>query len=237
MAIAGRVLVVGNTDGIGLALTKRLISGGWRVVGVSRRASPVDSPGYQHAVADVSASDYRLVLQTLQASQGPFDVCVYCAGVGELLDPDDLAREADVFRVNLIGAVETASVVLPPMLAAGRGHFLGLSSIGDGVSIAAPSYAASKAGLSSYLEGLALALRPRGVQVTNVRLGFVETKMARARVRPFMVSAERAVDVILRCLERRPARLTYPKRMAVLVWLMEAITSVKLWLNRRSHDQ
>ena len=45
---------------------------------------------------------------------------------------------------------------------------------------AAPSYSASKAGLSSWLGGLALALRPRGVHVTNVRLGFVDTKMAKA---------------------------------------------------------
>ena len=48
------------------------------------------------------------------------------------------------------------------MIAARRGHLVGLSSNGDGVSSTAPSYAASKAGLSSYLGGLTLALRPRG---------------------------------------------------------------------------
>ena len=41
--------------------------------------------------------------------------------------------------MNLIGAIETASVVLPPMIAARRGHLVGLSSIGDGVSATAPS--------------------------------------------------------------------------------------------------
>ena len=165
MSIAGRALIVGNTDGIGLALTRRLLGSGWTVVGLSRRASALETPGYHHGVADVSAVEYRPGLQKLQASQGPFDVCVYCAGVGEFLDLDNLAGETHIFRVNLIGAVETAAVVLPPMIAAGRGHFIGLSSIGDGVSTEAPSYAASKAGLSSYLEGLALALRPRGVRV------------------------------------------------------------------------
>jgi NAD(P)-dependent dehydrogenase (short-subunit alcohol dehydrogenase family) len=230
MVISGRALIVGNTDGIGLALTRRLLRDGWSVIGLSRRASPIeDAPGYRHTVADVSAPEYRPALLALLAREGPFDVCIYCAGIGELLDVNDLAGEAAVFRVNLIGAVETAAAVLPAMIAVGRGHFVGLSSIGDGVSSDAPSYSASKAGLSSYLEGLALRLRARGVRVSNLRLGFVDTKMAKSKHRPFMRTTARAVDVILKCLRRRPARLTYPKRMAALVWLLRLITSVRLW--------
>jgi NAD(P)-dependent dehydrogenase (short-subunit alcohol dehydrogenase family) len=227
-----RVLVVGNGDGIGLALTNRLLADGWTVVGLSRRPSPVQAAGYRHAVADVAAPDYRAVLQALQASEAPFDACVYCAGIGELFDPDNLARDAETVRVNLVGAIETASAILPPMIAAGRGHLVGLSSIGDGVSPQAPSYAASKAGLSSYLGGLALALRGRGVQVTNVRFGFVDTKMAKSAVRPFMITAERAAGVVVRCLDRRPAQVTCPRRMGVLAWLLGCLTSLRLWLTR-----
>jgi NAD(P)-dependent dehydrogenase (short-subunit alcohol dehydrogenase family) len=234
MLPARRVLVVGNSDGIGLALTRRLLGEGSTVVGLSRRPSPVEAAGYRHVVADVAAPDYRATLQGLQASDGPFDACIYCAGIGELFDADNLAREAEVVRVNLVGAIETASVVLPPMIAAGRGHLVGLSSIGDGVSATAPSYAASKAGLSSYLAGLTLALRPRGVHVTNVRFGFVDTKMAKYPVRPFMITAERAADVVARCLDRplrrRPARVTYPWRMGALVWVLDRLTSLRLWL-------
>jgi NAD(P)-dependent dehydrogenase (short-subunit alcohol dehydrogenase family) len=91
---------------------------------------------------------------------------------------------------------------------------------------------ASKAGLSSYLGGLALALRPRGVQVTNVRFGFVDTKMAKYHVRPFMITAERAAGVVVRCLRRRPAQVTYPRRMGALVWLLDRLTSLRLWLTR-----
>jgi NAD(P)-dependent dehydrogenase (short-subunit alcohol dehydrogenase family) len=46
------------------------------------------------------------------------------------------------------------------------------------VSREAPGYGASKAGMTMYLRGLALALRPHGVDVTTVRFGFVDTKMA-----------------------------------------------------------
>ncbi len=231
MSHAKRALVIGNTDGVGLALTRRLLGEGWAVAGVSRRASPLGTPaGYRHAIADVATAEYAPALRALLASDGPFDVCVYCAGTGDLLDPDDLAGEARVFSVNLLAAVTTAELVLPSMIAAGRGHFVGLSSIGDGVSAAAPSYTASKAGLSSYLHGMALALRPRNVSITNVRLGFVDTKMAKSKVRPFMMTADRAAGVIAHCLRRRPARFTYPKRMAALVWLANLIVSARLWL-------
>jgi short-subunit dehydrogenase len=224
-----RVLVIGNTDGIGLALTRRLLSQGSIVAGISRRASPLQEPGYSHSVVDVAAADYRSTLESLLASQGPFDLCVYCAGTGELFDANDLSKDARTFGVNLLGAVETATTILPSMLAVGRGHFVGLSSIGDCVSPTAPSYSASKAGLSAYLEGLALALRPTGVSVTNVRLGFVDTKMAKSKVRPFMLDVEQAVDVILRCLARKPARMTVPKRMNALMAVLRAVTAIRLW--------
>jgi len=230
MSPAKRALVVGNTDGIGLALTRRLLGEGWAVAGISRRASPLaETAGYQHTIADVATAEYPVALRTVLASAGPFDVCVYCAGIGHPLDANDLPRDVRVLRVNLLGAAETAALVLPSMLSAGRGHFVGLSSIGDGVWPEAASYAASKAGLSSYLAGLALGLRSRGVQITNVRFGFVDTKMAKARARPFMITTERAVDMIERCLRRRPARFTYPKRTAALAWLVNLYFSVRLW--------
>ena len=230
MSSTKRALVVGNSDGIGLALTRRLLGDAWVVAGVSRRASPLaETAGYRHTVADVATAEYPVALRKMLASEGPFDVCVYCAGVGDLLDANDLSGEPRVFVVNLLGAVETATAILPSMMAAGRGHFIGLSSIGDQRSLDAPSYSASKAGLSSYLEALALALRSRGVMVTNLRLGFVDTKMAKAKVRPFMMTTERAVDVIAHCLRRRPARFTYPRRLAALAWLSNLALSVRLW--------
>ena len=58
-----------------------------------------------------------MTLRAMLASEGPFDVCVYCAGVGAHFDPDDLAGEARVFGVNLVGAVETAAIILPSMIA------------------------------------------------------------------------------------------------------------------------
>lgn len=213
----GTALLVGNSDGIGLAATRMLLEQGWKVAGVSRSESPVEGGAYRHRVADVRETGYPGVLRELLRDETP-DVCVYCAGIGELLDPADMAAEVGIFEVNLVGLVRTAAEVIPPMVARGAGHFVGLSSVADELlSAEAPSYHASKAGCSSYLESLALALRPRGVHVTNVRFGFVDTKMAKADVKPFMISADDAARHLLACIHKKPIRHTAPRVVIPLV--------------------
>lgn len=225
-------LVVGASSGIGRAIAQRLTGKGWSVIGVARRAAEFSDARYRHVMLDVRAADYREALARALGELAP-EVCIYAAGIGRALAIDDLAIESDVFETNLAGAVATIEVVLPRMIAARAGHFVGLSSQADRlIDDHAPSYAASKAGLSSYLEGLALACRRHGVAVTNVRFGFVDTAMSREQsTRPFLISAERAAELVERCLVRRPIRFTYPRRMAFLVWLVGWPRRVRIWLS------
>ncbi len=228
-ATAGRAVLVGNSDGIGLALTKRLLLAGWEVTGLSRSASVVVHDRYAHEVVDVTEDRYRAVLaKRIEAAAG-VDLCVYAAGVGDLVDVTDLSAQTVALEVNLLGAARTLEIVVPQMVAAGRGHIIGLSSLADvTISPQAAGYAASKAGLTSYLNGLALALRPHGVHVTTVRLGFVDTKMAKGPVRPMMISAEKAVDVILDSLRTRRSVVSYPRRMAWLANRLRTVSAVQL---------
>ena len=209
--MSDRAIIIGNSDGIGLAMTRALLDRGWKVDGISRSASPIDDAGCEQITADVRDDDYPSKLKALLATGGAIDLCLYCAGIGELLDPGHMEGEVEIFRVNLLGMVKTAVCVIPGMVERGRGHFIGLSSLGDEIlSPEAPSYHASKAGFSNYLEGLALALRPAGVHVSNVRFGFVDTKMAKGDVKPFMITIDRAVGHLLKCMEKKPVRYTAP---------------------------
>ena len=206
-----RAILVGNSDGIGMATTRRLLVQGWNITGLSRSASAIKNPAYDHRVVDVSDGTYFELIDKL-ARSGPLDLCIYFVGIGEALDPLDMTNQARVFDVNLTAMVKTASAVVPAMVRSGHGHFIGLSSLGDElISAEAPSYFASKAGFSSYLSGLGMALRPRGVYVTNIRFGFVDTKMAKSPYKPFMMSVEKAVDHVEYCIRRKPARYTAPR--------------------------
>lgn len=221
-------IIVGASSGIGLALARRLVDAGWTVTGLARGPAGFEHARYRHVAADVRAATYR---ETLSGEPLP-DVCVYAAGIGHELDLTNAAHEADVFVTNLVGLAVTVEVLLPRMIAAGAGHLIGISSQADQLRSAdAPSYAASKAGMSSYLEGLALACRRSKVAVTNIRFGFVDTAMAKSKVKPFMISADRAARIVERCIARRPIRRTAPLRMAALLWLFRWGARFRIWVS------
>ena len=220
--------IIGNTDGIGLALTRRLLSEGWAVTGLSRRPATVEHERYVHVAADVTDPAYPQALSRALAAAGRADLCVYAAGVGDLLDLADLAAQTRAIEVNLLGLARTAEVVVPHMLTAGGGHLVGLSSLADAlITPQAPGYAASKAGMSSYLIALGATLRPHGVAVSTVRFGYVDTKMALGPVKPMMITVDRAVEVLMRCVRTRPAVVSYPRRMALLVRAAAPIVRVR----------
>ncbi len=216
-------LIIGNSDGIGLATTRRLLDAGWSVTGLSRSESPIEHAAYRHRVVDVAAADYAAVLA--EAAEPTPDLCLYCVGIGEAIDLADMRDEVRTFEVNLTGMVRTAAGIIPGMVARERGHFVGLSSLADElVSHEAPSYPATKAGFSNYLAGLAKAVKPHGVAVTTVRFGFVDTKMAKGDVRPMMMSVDRAVHHIERVIAKRPRRYTAPKLAIPLVKALRFFT-------------
>jgi short-subunit dehydrogenase len=224
----GTALIIGNSDGIGLATTKALLKRQWQVVGISRSESPIKDPAYEHIVAEVQDDEYPVIVKSVLEKSGPVDLCVYCAGIGEMLDLFDMGGEAEIFEVNLLAMVKTVSLVVPRMVKRGKGHFIGLSSVADEMlSPQAPSYHASKAGFSHYLESLALALRPKGISVTNVRFGFVDTKMAQGDVKPFMMGVERAALHVLASIKKRPIRYTAP-------WAAIPLVKFRSWMLRLS---
>ena len=223
------VLVVGSSDGIGRAVAAALAARGDRVFGISRSPTPV--PDVRFAVQDVTAQDYRRCLDRVLREEGPFDACVFCVGVGSELQLPDVSHEAEVFEVNLTAMVVTLQMLLPQWIERRRGHFLGLSSLADAIyNPGAPSYSASKAGFSNYLVSMGLKLRKHGVSVTNVRFGFVDTKMARAPVKPLMMTPARAAEHVLRCLERRPLQYSAPKVVVVCLQAVRIAQTLRVWM-------
>ena len=62
-----------------------------------------------------------------------------------------------------------------------------------------------------------MALKHKGVYVTNVRFGFVDTKMAKGDVKPFMMNVEKAVDHLETCIHKKPVCYTAPRIAIPLV--------------------
>jgi len=222
-------LIIGNSDGIGLALTKQLLSENWLVVGISRSPLQLDNSEYKHVICDVASEAYIETLDSVLKKTVPLDLCVYCAGIGELVNFKNLTADVDTVNVTLMGMVHTLAQVIPAMLENGKGHFIGLSSFADELlSEEAPAYHASKAGFSSYLGCLALALQSKPVHVTNLRFGFVDTKMAKGTKKPLMMPVTKAVWHIQKCIKQKPARYTVPRMAIPLVKFRRLMLNLKL---------
>ena len=103
--------------------------------------------------------------------------------------------------------------VLQGMLERGRGQIVGISSLAAfrGMPVNA-GYAATKAGLSTLLEGLRVELRGRGVDVTIVHPGFVRTPMIEegGASRPFVLDVGPACRIILKGVFARRRYVNFP---------------------------
>ncbi len=229
-------IVTGASSGIGRALAVRLASAGDRVGLIARRGDLLESLRDQiarargQAVAEAADVSDREALHgavaRIEEQLGPVDVMVANAGFGAPthLDPLNIADVEQTFRVNLMGVIYSVEAVLPGMLARQSGQIVAVSSLaGDRGLPGESAYCASKAAVNVYMEGLRIAARKRGVVVTTVCPGFVQTPMAPmdAAATPFIMSAEAAADRIARLIERRRGGVhRFPRRMALLMSLI-----------------
>lgn len=195
LQIAGHVaVIVGGARGIGLAIARAFAAEGARVALIDRQIDTADvARGLAGAiqahgvVADVT--DYDGVVAAadqIHAQLGPIHHVVFCVGIGSgkygfpfwNVDPADWPR---VLQVNLVGAVHTAHVFAPHLIASGNGTLLFLSSVAGQIgSQTDPPYSASKAGLINFAQCVAKDMAPHGVRVNTICPGMIETELARS---------------------------------------------------------
>jgi NADP-dependent 3-hydroxy acid dehydrogenase YdfG len=232
------VIVTGASSGIGRALALRLGLLGYRVGLIARRrelletaaAAIAASGGHAVlAVADVSdRSQLRSAVAEIERSFGPADVMVANAGHGvpTRLDPLNTLDVEQTIRVNILGVIYSIEAVLPGMIARKNGHLLGISSLGAFKGMPGESaYCASKAAVNAYMEGLRIALRSKGVVVTTVCPGFVDTPMTPMdSVKPFLMSAEAAANRVAGLIVRRRGGVVrFPLPMSLLMSLFSRL--------------
>jgi short-subunit dehydrogenase len=240
------VLLTGASSGIGWAVAKRLASDGAKVGLVARRRALLDelaqvirqSGGTAAcAEADVSRRDEtRAATQHIREVLGPIDVLIANAGIGTptLLDPLNIHDVERMFQVNVFGVIYAIEAVLPEMLKRRTGRIAAVSSIAAFKGLPGESaYCATKAAVNTYLEGLRIQLRGRGISVTVACPGFVKTPMTAANefAMPFLMSADRAAGYVLHAVRKRLKVYRFPRRMS---WLMRLTSWLPDWVIART---
>jgi short-subunit dehydrogenase len=244
------VLVTGAAGGIGQALCRQLGSAGARLglvdrdkAGLERFRSELEAAGVRTAlaVADVrKQKEVRSAVALLTERLGPVDVLIPCAGICgfEVIDDLNVPQVENMLHINFLGVVYAIDAVLPSMLHRRSGRIVGIASLAAVRAIPfEPAYCASKAGLVAYLEGLRPALRRRGVVVTTIFPGFVQTPLldglmaaGQTKLPPGAIDADTCAGKIIAAVRRG-------KRVAGFPWSTSWLVALARFLPPLLYDR
>ena len=187
-------LVTGASSGIGVELARELAKRGHGVTLVARRKDRLTKLAKElsaeHGVrAETIASDLssaaarKRMVRTLEDRGLEVDVLVNNAGFGSAGRFQSLDAEAELrmVRTNVEAVVDLCSTYVPTMVERGRGAVLNVASVAAFQPVPRQStYAATKAFVLSFTEGLHVDLKGTGVTATALCPGPTKTEFGDA---------------------------------------------------------
>ncbi|MDQ6822670.1 MAG: SDR family NAD(P)-dependent oxidoreductase [Actinomycetota bacterium] len=227
-----RVLLVGGTSEIGLAIVRRLaVDRPVRVTLLGRDRARLEQAltgldrgqGVEGEVDELDAEDlatHSEVIERAFSRAGGFDLVVLAVGLlGAQAGLDaDPAQAVRVMRVNFLGSGSLLMESLRRLRERGAGTLVVLSSVaGERVRASNAVYGAAKSGLDALAQGLADATADSGVRVLVVRPGFVRTRMtAGLASAPMAVSAEEVAEATVGALSGTAHTVWVPGRLRLV---------------------
>jgi len=223
------VWLVGASTGIGRATASALHARGAKVVVSARSVAALNAfvDGHPGAVAlPLDVSDAAAVQAAAQSltGQGRLDCVLYCAGHyhamnATRIDLGDLLRHN---QINYLGVLYLLDALVQPMLAQAldartgqRGHISLMGSVAGYRGLPQSlAYGPTKAALINLAETLYLDLHGKGLGVSLINPGFVDTPLtAQNKFRmPALISPEQAAQEILHGWARGEFEIHFPKR-------------------------
>lgn len=229
-----KAIIIGATSGIGRELAIQMSNNGY-VVGITgRRSNLLDS-----LEKELSGKCYKLEMNLLNVTDSingfkqllkdmdGVDIVVVSSGIGSFDLEFPISDELETIAVNVTGFTAIANTAYHYFLTRGKGHIVGISSIAAirGGPIAA--YNASKAYISSYLEGLACRLHSqnKNIFVTDIRPGFVDTAMAQGERLFWVAPVDKAVIQIIKVIRKKRNIAYVTKRWRIVALILSLLPS------------
>jgi NAD(P)-dependent dehydrogenase (short-subunit alcohol dehydrogenase family) len=186
-------VVMGGTSGIGLTLAKGLAEAGADVVATGRRADLVRSAadeiralGRKSLVVPSDVTDrasIEALLAAVEKEFGKVDILLNSAGMTRKTPTLDVGEEEwnRIMETNLTGTLRTCQIFGRKMIARKYGRIINIASVASSRGFfEVAAYAASKAGVVSLTQTLAMEWAQHGVCVNAIAPGVYRTDLNKA---------------------------------------------------------
>lgn len=213
-----RILVLGATSAIAMAVERALLTADSRYFLVARSADKLETAGRDlrtRGAADVTCyamdlddtAAHATMLAAAAETLGEVDLALIAHGVlgdQEQAQAEYNAAEA-ILRTNFLSAVSLITWLANYFEARKRGTLAVISSVaGDRGRKSNYVYGASKGALSIFLEGVRNRIDRSGVQVLTIKPGFVATPMtAHLKHGPLFAPPSKIAQDIVRAIAAR----------------------------------
>lgn len=225
------ILILGATSSIARACSEILASRRCKLFLASRDTSELEriasdlrirfSVDVDCAFFDITQIDsHAAFLEMLIDKMGAIDGLIMAIG---LIDKLDYQK---VIAANFTGPISFLEHYVKYLAIQKKGFIIGLSSVaGDRGRKPNYVYGASKAGLTTYLQGLRNYLYPLKIQILTIKLGLIDTKMVFGGKYPLYLAAnpKKTAIKIIRALDKRKESVYIPGIWRLIMLIIRII--------------
>lgn len=215
-----KIIIVGASSGIGCEIACKYVANENKVGITGRRENLLNELKKKYpdqifvSAFDVMSGNNQQKIKNLIEELGGLDLLMFNAGYGDASKELNFEIENATTKTNVNGFVEIVNYAFNYFVQQGYGQIAITSSVagvrGNGW---APAYSASKAFMSNYAEGLNIKAKKlkKDIVITDIRPGFINTKMAKGNKQFWVIKKEKAAIQIINAIQKRK-RVAYISR-------------------------
>ena len=232
----GTAWITGAGKGIGRALALALAARGMTVAASARTEADLttlvaEAKGGRIVPIVLDVTDEKAVqdaVARVESEAGPITLAILNAGTHSEVSAQnfDTVEFTRVVDTNLMGAVYCLGALLPVLRSRRAGRIAVVASVAGYRGLpTSGAYSASKAALIALTEALKPELESENVEMILINPGFVDTPLTRRNTfpMPFLIDTDKAVDAIIKGLERGRFEIVFPWQMTVLMKLLGSL--------------
>ena len=227
-----KAIVIGASSGIGKELAKILSKDGYIVGITARNTKLLEEIKNEHSnisyirTMDIAKTDEAMkILHELIQEMDGVDLIIISAGIGHINKDLNWELEKTTIDTNVYGVTAIINTIMHHFIKQGKGHLVAISSIVAlyGIDGNSPAYAATKAYLSNYLQGLRSKVRSQklNIHITDIKPGFVDTVMAQGEGLFWVMPVDVACNQMYKAIKKKKKDVVVTKRWKLIAFYLK----------------